>query len=386
MVQAARGLLILAILAGLFGLQRGFGQSPPAPDDAPSETLPTLPQPLEAPPSVETPAPSKMVPGSAVPLFAPANPPILAEAWQENGTLGPAGQWLGWYANIDAALIDPHIDSHLDSGSNIKAPFLTQSTPTGSVQTSVPPGSNADVINAFGHPITLPIAPLDWTISPFVRVGYRLANGAGDLRLDWRMVASQGNSTIPDFDAAGTGLLQSRVNVQFARLTYGTSEFSPGDPKINRTWAARVGVAAADVFFDSQAHGQQILLQQASNSFAGIGPTLAFTFWKPLTPWGISLYGEVNATGLIGDTRQHFGETILVDGQTYSDFAATGQQSNGVGILGTQGGFSYAPWQDRTWRFTLGYQWQRWWWAGATSDSNAALTLQGFFLRTEWRY
>ena len=282
--------------------------------------------------------------------------------------------------------IDPHIDSHLDSGSNIKAPFLTPSTPTGSVQTSVPPGSSADVLNAFGHPIRLPTAPLNWAGSPFVRVGYRLANGAGDVRLDWRMVASQGNGTLADFDAAGTGLLQSRLNVQYARLTYGTSEFSPDVPTINRTWSARFGVAAADVFFDSQARGQQVLFQKASNNFAGVGPTLAFLFWKPLTPWGLNLFGELNATGLIGFTRQHFGETIVVDGQTYSDFVSLEKQSNGVGIFGAQGGFSYAPWEDRTWRFTLGYQWQRWWWAGASSDSNAALTLQGVFFRTEWRY
>ena len=56
-----------------------------------------------------------------------------------------------------------------------------------------------------------------------------------------------------------------------------------------------------------------------------------------------------------------------------------------MGIFGVEGGLSYAPWEDRTWRFTLGYQWQRWWWVGATSDSNADLSIQGIIFRGEWR-
>jgi hypothetical protein len=300
--------------------------------------------------------------------------------------LAPPGQAIGWYADCDLALIIPHVDPHLNSGSNIKAPFLTPTTPTGSVQTGVAPGSNADVINLFGRQITLPMAPLDWVGSPFLRFGYRFADGAGDVRLDYREVASQGSSSLPQFDAAGNGALHSQLNVQYTSLTYGSSAFLTNAPQINRTWMARFGVSAADVFFNSAANGQQILLQSASNSFAGVGPTVGFSFWKPIPEWHLSLYGELDATGLVGFTRQHFAETAVIDGQTYSDFVALRRQSNGVGIFGTEGGVSFAPWDARQWRFTFGYQWQRWGWVGATNDSNAALTLQGFFFRTEWRY
>jgi hypothetical protein len=321
-------------------------------------------------------------------FLAPADmaPPAPQAPPQETGVLGPAGQVIGWYATIDAALIVPHIDSHLNSGSNIPGPFLTPSTPTGSLQTGSPPGTSASVFVPFGSPITLPIAALDWVGSPVVRLGYRFANGAGDVRFDWRMVASQGNDTIPNFDPAGDGVLRSRLNVQYASFTYGSSEFLTNVPQIDRTWTARFGVSAANVFFDSQARGQQILEQRASSSFGGIGPTFGFQFWKPLAHSRFSLYGELDTTGLIGFTRQHFSETVLVNGQAFTDTEALRRQSNGMGIFGAEGGFSYAPWDEHLWRFTLGYQWQRWWWIGATSDSNEALTLLGFFFRTEWRY
>jgi hypothetical protein len=381
MVHLLRGLLILAGLAGLLGPNRGFGQSTPAPADSASETIATPPRLLETPSARRLdPLPNPLT------MPAPRPAPFDEALPSENGELAPPGQTIGWFANIDGALIKPHIDSHLNSGSNIKAPFLTPSTPTNSVQTSLPPGSNANIIAPFGDHITLPIAPLSWTGSPFIRLGYRFANGAGDVRLDYRLVASQGSETLAHFDAAGDGWLKSRLNVQRVNLTYGTSEFLTDMPEMNRLWAVRFGISAADVFFDSQARGRQVLQQTASNSFGGVGPTLAFQFHKPIAQSRVSLYGELDATGLIGFTRQHFSETVATEDGPLSASVALRRQSDGVGIFGFEGGASYTPWKDRLWRFTLGYQWQRWWWVGASSDSNAALTLQGFFLRGEWRY
>jgi hypothetical protein len=382
MVPAPRGLLILAGLAALLWPNGGFGQTAP-PANSASETIPTPPRPLETP-AAPAPPPSPSLPTALPP---PSPPPNAGWPPQETGVLGPSGQWDSWFGTIEIGLIDPHIDSHINSGSNIKAPFLTPSTPTSSVQTAAPPGSAASVVNLFGNTITLPIAPLDWAGAPRLRLGYRLAEGAGDVRLDWRMVASQGTDTIPNFDAAGDAALTSRLNVQYATLTYGSSHYLTNSPNQNGTWAVRFGVSAADVFFDSQARGRQILLQTASSSFAGFGLPVVFQFHKPLAQSRVSLYGELDATGLIGYTRQHFSETVATtDLGPISDTEALRRQSNGVGIFGFEGGLSYAPWDDRLWRFTLGYTWQRWWWVGATSDSNAALTLQGIFFRGEWRY
>lgn len=377
MLRSLRMLLMAAALIGLMRPDWARGQSAPA-----DETIPTPPRLLELPPSVSPPP----IANPSVALPPPEPPPTTGWPPRETGVFGAPGQWDGWFVNVDGALIVPHIDSHLNSGTNIKAPFLTPSTPTGSVSTTAPPGSDATIISIFGRTITLPIAPLNWVGSPFVRVGYRFANGAGDVRFDWRMVASQGTDTVPNFDAGGNGLLTSRVNVQYARLTYGTGEYLTNDPTLNRNWSARFGAAAADVFFDSQARGQQILQQRASSDFAGVGLTVGFQFHKPIEQTRFQLYGELDATGLIGDTRQHFSETVAGTGGPFSASASLPLESNGIGIFGVEGGVSYVPWDDRTWRFTFGYQWQRWWWVGASSDANAALTLQGFFFRGEWRY
>lgn len=382
MVHARRSLLVLAVLTGWLWPKGGFSQPAP-PAGSADETLPSPPRLLETPPANTLPAPSSVSPAAPPLGLAPGG----ITPFPENVALGPPGQTAGWFGLVEIGLIDPHVNSHLNSGSNIKTPFLTPSTLTGSVQTPLPPGSNADVIRIFGTQITLPTAPLNWTGAPRLRLGYRFADGAGNLQLEWRMAASQGSDTIPNFNVGGNGLLRSQLNVQQVKFTYGTNEFLTNDPALNRVWAVRFGVSAADVFFDSRARGQQILDQSASSSFAGVGPTLAFQFHKPLGQSRVNLYGELDATGLAGWTRQHFSETVAGDfGATFTNSVALRRQSNGVGIFGVEGGLSYAPWDDRCWRFTLGYQWQRWWWVGATSDSNADLTLQGIFFRGEWRY
>lgn len=389
MMRLLRGLLFLAGFSGLLSPSAGFSQSTP-PADPPADTLaePTRVEdtPEAQPPLSPLPPANRVPSGAFVPpnWFIPGPNPALEPGgvYRENGVLGAPGQWSGWYANIEAGLIKPHVNSHLNNGGSQPSQFVTSTTLGGSLNTNTSP----NIVRLFGDRITLPVAPLSWTGSPRLRLGYRLPDGAGDFQLEWRMAASQGNSTVPNLDAYGAGLLRSRVNVQYASFTYGTDEFLTNTTRVNRTWGGRLGLAAGDVFFDSRAQGRQILEQSASNSFGGVGPTLQFFVHKPIAHSPFSLYSQLNGTGLIGFTRQHFSETIAADGQTLTESVAPRRASNAVGIFGVEGGLSYVPWQDRTWRFTLGYQWQRWWWVGATSDSNADLTLQGIIFRGEWRY
>src|SRR6516165_8299173 len=163
MVHVRRGLLILVGLAGLFWPTAGFGQSAPS-ADSPGESIPT-PRVLETPPAT-VPSGSANLPPAMPP---PGSAPSVGGVFPEGGILVPPGQVAGWFATIEVGLLDPHINSHLNSGSNIKTPFLTPSTATGSVQTPVAPGSSANVINLFGNPILLPIAPLDWAGAPRLR-------------------------------------------------------------------------------------------------------------------------------------------------------------------------------------------------------------------------
>src|SRR5690349_14907905 len=141
MVRMQRNLLLLVLLAELLAPNIMLGQDTLPPADSVSETLPVMPrvlasQPAEGvaqSPTVPSAVPASFLAPSLVPPLTPEGPP------KENGVLGPPGQMIGWYATLDGALLVPHLNSHLNSGSNIKAPFLTPSTPTGSVQTSLPP-------------------------------------------------------------------------------------------------------------------------------------------------------------------------------------------------------------------------------------------------------
>ena len=81
------------------------------------------------------------------------------------------------------------------------------------------------------------------------------------------------------------------------------------------------------------AQGQQILEQSASSSFGGVGPTLQAWFQKPIAHSPVSLYGQLNGTGLIGFTRQHFSETIADDGQTLTQSVAPRQREQRRGHL-----------------------------------------------------
>ena len=262
MIRMLCGSLLLAGLAGLFWPSAGFSQSTP-PADAPAETLSRPARVAETPESPQTPSPTIPPPGGLPP--APAVPPswfipgpnpalVPGGVYQENGVLGPPGQWSGWFANVEAGLIKPHIDSHLNNGGNVVAPFLTNNTSAGSLNTG---NGASNTIILFGDKITLPVASLNWTGGPRLRLGYRLPDGAGQFRMEWSMVASQGTDTIANFDASGAGFLRSRLNVQSVSFTYGTDEFVANAPRIDRTWGARFGLSAADVFFDSRARASR---------------------------------------------------------------------------------------------------------------------------------
>src|SRR5258708_2338446 len=69
-------------------------------------------------------------------------------------------------------------------------------------------------------PKAVPGASLDWTGSPRVVLGYRLDNGAGAFTVSFRSLVSQGSSTLPNFDPAGFGFIQSRLNANIVDLDY----------------------------------------------------------------------------------------------------------------------------------------------------------------------
>src|SRR5207247_2020125 len=127
--------------------------------------------------------------------------------------------------------------------------------------------------------------------------------GAGEFLASFRFLASEGSAALPAFDMAGVGYLKSRLNVNRFNVTYVNHEFLiDRTPNLFRDVWAGVGVSAANVFFDSQARGGQILDMQASNNFAGVGPHFAFGLEKDLGHVPVAVYGRLEGAGLLGKT------------------------------------------------------------------------------------
>jgi hypothetical protein len=273
--------------------------------------------------------------------------------------LYPPGQRIGWFADLALGILKPHLKSRL-------------TTPDG-----------------FTPAINLPVAPLDWTAAPEFVLGYRLGEAAGEVRLSYRLVGSSGDETRPAFDAAGAGLLRSRLNVNTIDLDYVAPEVLTEGADIAcaflRDLRVGFGLRVATAFFDSHAAGQVVTDETVRSMFAGVGPRVFTELHKDVGVWGLAVYTRMAASGVFGPVRQRFGRTV--DGEPASAFFDTGHRSTGTGIGAIDAGLSWCPeWTQGRSRLTLAYTWERWWNLGRTDDSNAELTLQGIVLRVEIQY
>jgi hypothetical protein len=148
------------------------------------------------------------------------------------------------------------------------------------------------------------------------------------------------------------------------------------------------GVRVANVFFDSQGSGAQILNERVMNNFVGAGPRVAMEFTKPLPGKGLALYGRFEASGLFGQTSQSFSRTeLLPGGGTASGALQTGRMSLGVPVTDASFGVRYVPqMRNQMVRLTAGYLYEQWFYLGQTDTSDAGVTLNGAFFRGEWGF
>jgi hypothetical protein len=314
----------------------------------------------------------------------PSNEPLVAPyrwldqnyVYLNEGDPYPPGQdplrnWpgicTGWFSGVEVTAARPRVHSELNSA-------------------QLGPG---DTINGtFANTFQLPVANLDWTAMPRIFVGYRRENGLGEIIASYRFVQSEGSGTIPNFDLAGAGRLDSRLTVHVADLEYGFT-----DPvEAYQAWylprAVRrtAGIRFASAVFDTAAAGSQILQERSGNVFIGAGPRVNFEGTWPTSIPAVSFMGGVDASGVVGFNYQRYGEQALVGGGLVSGSGRTDGTTTATPILRVQAALSWVPgWGDESLRFSAGYQWERWWFFTDTGSA-ADLTLQGPFLRGEWRY
>jgi hypothetical protein len=295
---------------------------------------------------------------------ASAGPPACIPYEDGNGPLLKGSPLLeepvcappGWFGAVELDLVGPHINNHMST----------------SVTTNV--GTDQ---------VFLPIAGLDWTISPHFELGYRFAQASGELLISYRFLSASGSETVQAFDATGNpGTLHSTLGMNVIDIDYSAREpaWAMG---CNLDWKWRVGVRIADIFFDSTAVSP-LLEQRMSNNFVGAGPHAGLEMRYALGNSGWALLGRMDMAVVLGEVGQNFAEvfpTVPAGGATRLT------QVQPAPVLGVQAGLMWTPSASPNFKLSLGYTFERWWTIGETSDPPyGEVTVQGVFFRGEWRY
>ena len=276
------------------------------------------------------------------------------------------GLAVGWFTGVDLSIVHPEIDSQVNNR-NLGAGDLFHGTFTNSTQ--------------------LPVGDMNWTVMPKIYAGYRFENGEGELMASYRYVQSNASGTLLNFDAAGAGQLHTHSQAHVLDLVYGFSDRTDGLPWILPTLRRySLGLRVASWVFDTTANGRQVLEERAGNVFIGGGPVLSYDWtWLTSAP-ALTFDGGFDAAGVGGFNYQRFAETAIVGGAPATARGRTDGSGTATPILGVWGGFSWVPeWNDRSFKLSAGYRWERWFNlpdAGGQND----LTLQGPYVRGEFRF
>ena len=309
-------------------------------------------------------------PGTTPQRWLDQNDQFLAEGDPFPPGLDPfrerPGLPIGWYAGIDLNVVHPEIDGQANNS-------------------VLGPG---DLFHGtFTNSTRLPVGDMNWTVMPKVYAGYRMENGLGEWIASYRILSANSSGTLLNFDAAGAAQLHTRTTAQVLDLVYGSSDRTDGLPWCFPTIRRyTLGLRVASWIFDTTANGGQVLEERAGNVFIGGGPVLSYD-WIWFTRWpSINLEGGFDAAGVGGFNYQRFTETAIVAGTVQSARGRTDGRGTATPILSVWGGMSWVPdWRNQTCRFSAGYRWERWWNIPDTGGQND-LTLQGPFVRGEFRW
>jgi hypothetical protein len=261
----------------------------------------------------------------------------------------------GWFAAVELNLVGPHIKNRLRSAVTVN-------------------GFAPDVVH-------LPTAELDWTGSPRIEVGYRWPEDVGEFSVSYRFLVSEGRDADFSLIDPDDAFLKSRLNVNVIDLDYGSHEF--GLARWDMKW--RAGARIATAFFDSRA-GSFFFEQRTSNNFVGAGPHVGMDLWRSFDLAGLAFFGRVEGAAVIGQVSQGFEEVAVLERGLVGG-ARTIHDTQAVPVLSFQVGLSWTPYWRGPWRrYSLGYEFERWWYIGDVRDSRAELTTQGVFFRGEFGF
>jgi hypothetical protein len=392
MARTARLILVLALLAASLAAPQAQAQTAegpavadaaPAAAPAPQEPqLPAWPRPPDQPASLLVPAPPLGPPPPDLerPYFQPD--PLLDPPF-----LGP----LGWFADGDVGILLPHLVNQqtLPVTLNPGAPVVANIP-------GIPPGVTVSAPMAPPGPETFTVgvnaAPLRWTVSPRLEIGYRLPTGFGGFALSYRNLTAQGSQGV--IGADGPGTLTSRLNANVADLDWVSNEWVPWQGWEMRV---RVGLRYLNVYYDSQASepfaeaaaGSTVFDQRTTNSTWVLGPHAGVDVRRRLGTSGLALTGFVNMSEGWGRVRQNYfvSTTLGPDGVPQTG-AASISSSDAVPVLTVRGGLTWQPSASANIHLFAGYQLDYWWNIGRMGSFTefGYFFDSGILLRGEWKF
>ncbi len=320
----------------------------PAP--APNNTV--LPPPSgEEPPPTPAPGPAFVIPNTGPFAPPPAPPPSAAEnLW------GLLPDWSclprTFFGDHELDIMKPHL----------KAALIGPAIFPGGLVTSV-------------HP---PTATLNWAAAPRWEIGWFLPPSLGYFAFTYRGFADDGRTTVLAQDGIPYAL-RTRLDLNQIAFDWGTVPYS-----FAPRWfvSGRLGMAAADVYFDNVAVSSPQTLD-ASNDFWGAGPHVRLDVWREfnLLP-GLALFAQPDLMVLVGRVQQHYRESDTFLGSTVAG-SSFQRKTQTVPVFTLRTGLSYTPSSLSHWRFMLGYEYENWWSVGKIPQqpSQGEFYTNGVFLR-----
>ncbi|MHB1423127.1 MAG: hypothetical protein ACYC3I_08025 [Gemmataceae bacterium] len=349
--------------------------TPSAVPDA-AEVLPPPQQVMDRPETFVLPPPPNY---SAV--DGPLNSP-----WLDRPEAAPPG----CFFNVESSVVWPDFHSQLQGG---RVTLAQTSGVAVNSSVGLPPGAGMPIT---GDIVSFPYNRLNPTVTPRFELGYRFADGFGELRLSYRCMDTSGSDTVL-IGYLGPAAQKGSLDVEFIDLDYATREFS-----LPAGWEMRpaVGLRLATSFLDSQVNFLNPvtiqeqpfglapftrLTQYESVSSQLIGIHAVLEVARRLGDSGMALFGRVEGAGMYGRTHQTFAETFVESpGSTSTRIANV----LGAPIVATQVGLSYDVPRWKHTRFLIGYQFESFWQFGRGNNdvSFGTLTDQGLFLRGEFNF
>jgi hypothetical protein len=273
------------------------------------------------------------------------------------GPYGPPSAAPGWFFDTEIAVVFPALKFRI---------------------------TNDMPLPATGLQLHVPAVDLNTGVMPTLELGYRLGDSCGFFALSYSFLFTDGTGArATEFGAAD---VRTRLAINWLDLDYGTTpvEFWP---RYEISW--RIGVRAADVYFDSKATSA-LITQTATNDFFGGGPHARLDVERRIVPLpGLALFGRLDGAAILGQVRQRFtAETAGIDDST------SVHRTQLVPYLNLQAGLRYAPPSWPGVKFTTGYLFEDYFnvgrlgidSVGRVSQSRGEVWSHGWFLRGEYDF